>query len=138
MVDGSVGGLYLDPEAADGCRFKMFAHRMGRAVIDDARRDAKHPQHAEAMRPEPFEHLADELTLVSRDGLKWEVRRDYDCAQPHWHPEPPLFGFWNEREKRHGMTVRPGYAPLPHLEAKGAKATPLRDARRRQRPAAEA
>lgn len=109
LVDGSVGGVYVDPKAADGYRFKMFAHRMGRTVIDDARRDTKHPQHAEAVQPEPFEHLADELTLVSRDGLKWQALRDYDWGQPHWHPEPPLFGFWNEREKRHLMTVRPGW-----------------------------
>lgn len=109
LIDGSVGGAYLDPEGKDGYRFKMFGHRMGKAVIDDARRDPQHPQHDEAVQAEPFQHLADELTLVSKDGLNWEIRRDYDWAQPHWHPEPPLFGFWNEREKRHFMTVRPGW-----------------------------
>lgn len=109
LVDGSVGGAYLDPEARDGYRFKMFAHRMGRSVIDDARQDPQHPHHKEASQPEPFEHLADELTLVSKDGIKWEARREYAWAQPHWHPEPPLFGFWHAQEKRHLMTVRPGW-----------------------------
>jgi hypothetical protein len=109
LIDGSVGGAYFDPDAKDGFRFKMFGHRMGQAVIDDARRNPKHPQHAEASQPEPFEHLADELTLVSKDGLKWEARPDYDWGQRGWHPEPPLFGFWNAKEQRHFMTVRPGW-----------------------------
>lgn len=109
LPDGSVGGAYLDPEAQDGYRFKMFAHRTGRAVIEDARRNPHHPQHAEAKEPKPFEHLADELTLVSRDGLRWEARPDYAWAQRHWHPEPPLFGYWHAEEKRHFMTVRPGW-----------------------------
>ncbi|MGE0757440.1 MAG: hypothetical protein AB7O38_10480 [Pirellulaceae bacterium] len=109
LTDGSVGAAYLDPEAKDGFRFKMFGHRMGKTVIEEARRDPKHPQHQEASQPEPFPHLADELTLASRDGLKWEVRRDYDWSQPGWHPEPPLFGYWNEKEQRHFMTVRPGW-----------------------------
>lgn len=109
LADGSVGGAYIDPQAKDGYRFKIFAHRMGKAVINDARRDPKHPQHAEATSPEPFAHLTDEPTLVSRDGLHWEMRLDYAWSQPHWHPEPPLFGFWNEREQRHFMTVRPGW-----------------------------
>jgi hypothetical protein len=109
LVDGSVGGAYLDPEAKDGFRFKMFAHRMGKAVIEDAQRNPKHPHHQEALQPEPFENLADELTLVSKDGIQWESRREYDWAAPHWHPEPPLFGFWHAKEKRHFMTVRPGW-----------------------------
>lgn len=109
LHDGSVGAAYIDPRATDGFRFKIFAHRMGKAVINDARRDPKHPRHAEANEAEPFDHLADELTLVSRDGLKWEPRRDYDWGRKGWHPEPPLFGFWNEKEQRHLMTVRPGW-----------------------------
>ncbi|MCA9125233.1 MAG: hypothetical protein H6821_00825 [Planctomycetaceae bacterium] len=109
LIDGSVGGAYVDPEAKDGYRFKMFAHRMGKAVIEDARRDPKHPQHEEASQPEPFEHLADELTLVSKDGLHWNARHDYDWGKRAWHPEPPLFGFWHEQEKRHFMSVRPGW-----------------------------
>lgn len=104
-----MGGAYLDPVAKDGFPFKMFAHRTGRAVIEDARRDSNHPQHDEAAKADAFQHLADELTLVSSDGIRWEARRDTDWAQPHWHPEPPLFGFWNAREKRHFMTVRPGW-----------------------------
>jgi hypothetical protein len=109
LPGGSVGAAYVDPEARDGWRFKMFAHRMGQAVIDDARRNPRHPQHKEASQPEPFQNLADELTLVSRDGLRWEARPEYDWGQPHWHPEPPLFGFWHGGEKRHFMTVRPGW-----------------------------
>jgi hypothetical protein len=46
---------------------------------------------------------------VSKDGIHWDARRDMDWGQPHWHPEPPLFGFWNAKEKRHFMTVRPGW-----------------------------
>jgi hypothetical protein len=109
LVDGSVGGAYLDPEARDGFPLKIFAHRMGRAVLDAARQDPQHPHHAEAIEADAFQYLTDELTLVSKDGLHWETRFDYRWSQPHWHPEPPLFGFWNAKTKRHAMTVRPGW-----------------------------
>lgn len=109
LVDGSVGGMYCDPEARDGFPFKIFAHRMGQAVLKAARQDPQHPHHAEAIKPDAFPYLADELTLVSRDGLHWETRFDYDWGHPHWHPEPPLFGFWNRHQQRHLMTVRPGW-----------------------------
>jgi hypothetical protein len=109
LVDGSVGGAYHDPQAKDGFPFKIFAHRMGRAVIADAAKDASHPQHEEAKKPDVFQNLADEFTLVSRDGIRWERMRAYDWAQPHWHPEPPIFGFWNGKSKQHSMTVRPGW-----------------------------
>jgi hypothetical protein len=28
---------------------------------------------------------------------------------PDWHPEPPVFGFYNRHRKQHAMTVRPGW-----------------------------
>jgi hypothetical protein len=28
---------------------------------------------------------------------------------PDWHPEPPIFGFYNRQLDRHTMTVRPGW-----------------------------
>lgn len=110
LPDGSGGGVYLDPEARDGFPFKIFAHQMGKTVYERALQDPKHPWHGIAVKDGRAKaYFAGELTLVSADGLHWEARSDYNWGQPHWHPEPPIFGFWHEREKRHLMTVRPGW-----------------------------
>jgi hypothetical protein len=109
LPGGSGGGVYLDPEARDGFPFKIFAHQMGDEVYRRALNDPQHSWHSIAAKEGSKRYFAEELTLVSTDGLHWEARYDYDWGQPHWHPEPPLFGFWNAKEKRHLMTVRPGW-----------------------------
>ena len=78
----------LIPEARDGFPLKIFAHRMGRAVLDAARQDPHHPHHAEAIEPDTFPYLTDELTLVSKDGLHLHtLRKDgmtYLRSQAGW------------------------------------------------------
>jgi hypothetical protein len=82
---------------------------MGKAVYERARQDPKHAWHEIALKEGAKNYMVQELTLVSADGLRWTARHDYNWGQPHWHPEPPIFGFWHEKEKRHFMTVRPGW-----------------------------
>ncbi|MCP5113162.1 MAG: hypothetical protein GY953_20215, partial [bacterium] len=78
--------VYLDPIAEDGFPFKIFARTIGtqRYVI-------KH------------------LTLVSRDGVHWQADDSASWNQPHWHPEPPIYGFYNHHTRRHVLTSRPGH-----------------------------
>jgi hypothetical protein len=109
LPHGSCGGVYLDPVAGDGFPFKVFGHQQGPAVFKRAQADRRHRWHraAQAGRAKPY--MAEELTLVSQDGLHWELRLDMNWGLPNWHPEPPIFGFYNRRLKRHMMTVRPGW-----------------------------
>jgi hypothetical protein len=109
LPHGSCGGVYLDPVAADGFRFKVYGHQQGPAVFQRAKEDPRHRWHDAAQAGKSKSYMAEELTLVSRDGLHWETRVDMNWGQPHWHPEPPIFGFYNRRSKRHMMTVRPGW-----------------------------
>ncbi len=54
-------------------------------------------------------YLNEEFTLVSQDGIRWEERRDLGWSLPDWHPEPPIFGFYDRHHQKHAMTVRPGW-----------------------------
>lgn len=95
--------------AADGFPLKVFGHQQGRPVYEIAKDDPQHPWHAAAQGGAAKNYMARELTLVSRDGLHWEMRPDLNWGLPDWHPEPPIFGFYNRRSQRHMMTVRPGW-----------------------------
>ena len=109
LPDGSGGGVYLDPVAEDDLRFKVFVHQRGKSVVQRAIADPDHRWHADAVSEGQQRYMADEYTLVSRDGLHWESRLDMSWSGRDWHPEPPIFGFYNRRERRHQMTVRPGW-----------------------------
>ena len=109
LRDGSCGGVYFDPVAADGFPLKVFGHQQGKAVHQRALDDPKHRWHSAAKAGRAKPYMAEELTLVSRDGLHWETRFDMGWGLLDWHPEPPIFGFYNRRLGRHMMTVRPGW-----------------------------
>ncbi len=109
LPDGSGGGVYLDPVAADGFPFKVFVHRQGKPAYERAIADPKHRWHELARRAGPQKYINDEFTLVSRDGIHWESRLDLAWSLPDWHPEPPIFGFFNRFTQQHAMTVRPGW-----------------------------
>lgn len=109
LPGGSGGGVYLDPIAADGFPFKVFVHQQGQPVHDRAIANPKHPWHEAAKRVGVKRYINEEFTLVSRDGLRWEPRFDLSWSLPDWHPEPPIFGFYNHHTKQHTMTVRPGW-----------------------------
>jgi len=109
LPHGSGGAVYLDPVARDGFPFKVFAHQQQEPVTERAMKDPKHRWHAIARAEGNKRYLTEEMTLVSRDGLHWEMRLDRAWGLPDWHPEPPIFGFYNRHQKRHAMTVRPGW-----------------------------
>ena len=109
LPDGSGGGVYVDPVAAEGFRFKVFVHQHGKEVLERAIADPDHRWHEIAKQEGAKRYIADEFTLVSRDGLLWQPRYDMKWSQPDWHPEPPIFGFYNRHVGRHQMTVRPGW-----------------------------
>lgn len=109
LPGGSAGGIYVDPVAADGYRFKAFAHQQREPVFQRALADPKHRWHEIARSEGAKRYMAEEMTLISRDGFHWEVRPELNWGLPDWHPEPPVFGFYNRRLKRHMMTVRPGW-----------------------------
>jgi len=109
LPSGSCGGVYLDPVAEDGYPFKIFGHQRRKPVLQRALADPKHRWHSIARLEGDKRYLVEEVTLVSRDGLRWEIRPDMNWGLPDWHPEPPVFGFYNHHLERHMMTVRPGW-----------------------------
>lgn len=109
LPDGSGGGVYVDPIAADGFPFKVFVHQRGNAVLQRALADPKHRWHEIAKRAGAKRYFVDDFTLVSADGLNWVPRYDMSWSQRNWHPEPPIFGFYSRHSGRHHMTVRPGW-----------------------------
>ncbi len=105
----SYGWVHLDPVAKDGFPFKHPVIQKGRRVYDRAAANPGHRWHELTKRfDEPRHHMFDYLYMVSRDGLRWEERVDYDWCQGHFFPEEPHFFFYNHLTKRYSMTVRPG------------------------------
>lgn len=115
LTDGAGGVAYQDPRANDGWRFRIYGRQDGPTAIRRAAADPAHPWHAEATQatgdPANFRHITDAVTLVSKDGLHWELKTggQWRWDVPGWHPEPPVFAFWNARTTTHTMTVRPGW-----------------------------
>ena len=108
---GSGSGVYHDPNATDGIRFRIFSRLDGEAVHERALADPHHRWHAIAKEEGPKRYFGEGITIVSRDGVDWEVKAGdhWDWLAGDWFPEPPVFVFWDERRKRHVMTARPGW-----------------------------
>ena len=109
LPDGSGGSVYVDPVASDGYPYKVFVHQRGSSVVQRARADTQHRWHGIARDEGLKKYIVEDYTLVSRDGLHWQPRRDMRWSSADWHPEPPIFGFFNRHQRRHSMTVRPGW-----------------------------
>lgn len=110
LLGGSAGGVYIDPVADDGFRYKVYCHQQKEPVYQRALEDPSHPWHAAAKEQgEPKVWMMDELTAVSKDGVHWQTRHDLRWGRRDWHPEPPLFGYYHAETGRHVMTVRPGW-----------------------------
>jgi hypothetical protein len=114
---GNCSSLYVDPVAADGYPYKMILRQDGKVtsadgksvVYERAMADPDHRWHELAKKVgEPKIWMIEEMMQVSRDGIRWETRRDYNWGQPHYHPEQPYFLFYNHYTGKHAMTVRPG------------------------------
>lgn len=112
LPEGAGGTVYLDPRATEGYRFRIFARQDGEPVIRRAAADPTHPWHEAAKSAKgDRRYITEAVTLVSRDGLHWELKTGgHWCWDlPGWHPEPPVFAFWNPTTATHVMTVRPGW-----------------------------
>ncbi len=106
---GSGGAVYVDPVAGDGFPYKVFVHCQGQPAYRRAVDDPTHRWHHLARRVGAKRYINDEFTLVSRDAVDWQPRFDLSWSRPDWHPEPPIFGFYNPLTRQHSMTVRPGW-----------------------------
>ena len=108
---GSGGAVYEDPRRTDGYRFRIFGRLDGEVVHERAKEDPNHRWHAIAKAEGPKRYMGEGVTLVSKDGLDWEIQTGghWDWLADDWFPEPPVFAFWNERKKTHVMTARPGW-----------------------------
>lgn len=111
IPDGEGSGVYIDPEETDGYRFRIFGRQHGAAVLKRALADPQHRWHKIAKAEGEKRYMSEGITLVSKDGLHWEVKTGghWDWLQDDWHPEPPVFAFWNYKTKKHSMLARPGW-----------------------------
>ena len=109
LPSGEGSGVYRDPVAADGFPFKIFARVGGEPALKRALADPGHPWHAVAAAEGAKRYISDTVTLVSRDGIAWSIKPDGRWDQKGWHPEPPVFAFYNPKRRRHVLTARPGW-----------------------------
>lgn len=108
---GSGGGVYRDSETTDGYPFRIFGRRHGEPVLERALADPDHRWHEIARTEGEKRYFGEGITIVSRDGLHWEVKTGgaWDWCDDDWFPEPPVFAFRNEPRGEHVMTARPGW-----------------------------
>lgn len=110
-VDCSGGGVYLDPKETDGYRYRIFGRQHAGAVFERALADPDHRWHKLAKAEGEKRYFGEGCTLVSRDGLQWELKigGKWDWTEEDWLPEPPTFAFWNESREEHVLAARPGW-----------------------------
>jgi hypothetical protein len=106
----SHGWLYLDPVAADGYPYKMPTIEKMQRVYDRAKADKNHRWHELTKQfNEPRLHrIEDHIMYVSKDGVTWEVKTEYDWSQGMIFPEEPHFMFYNHLTGKHSQVCRPG------------------------------
>lgn len=110
LPSGSGGSVYVDPDAADGYPYKLFAIQTNDYAKERALRDPQHMFHrlAKSTADAP-RYFVDHLVVKSRDGYRWEADYEIVWNKPGWHPEPPVYGFYNRHAGRHALTSRPGH-----------------------------
>lgn len=109
LPGGSGGSVFIDPVAGDGFRYKMYIRRHGAEAGALAAADPNHEFHEAARRGAGRLYIIDHSMLVSADGLNWKEDRSANWAQTAWHPEPPLYCYYNPALRRYFMTARPGH-----------------------------
>jgi len=109
LPSGSGGSVYADPVADDGYPCKIFAIQSGEITHARALNDENHQFHEYAKKAQPQRYFSDHLTVVSKDGVRWKADYDAIWNKPHWHPEPPVYAYYNSRRAKHFMTSRPGH-----------------------------
>lgn len=111
VPSGSGGGIYHDPQATDGYPFRIFGRQYGAPVYRRALADPNHRWHKVAKEEGEKPYIGQGITIVSKDGLHWELKTDghWDWNDDDWFPEPPVFAFWNSQIGKHVMAARPGW-----------------------------
>ena len=111
LPSGEGSGIYIDPQESDGYPYRIFARQHGEPVFERALADPEHSWHEIATTEGEKRYFSEAVTLVSRDGLHWQLKTGghWNWGQAGWYPEPPVFAFWNARTRQHVMTVRPGW-----------------------------
>jgi len=106
---GNWGSFYRDPLAIDGYKWKLALLQWGGPAVERALARPDHPWHDVAKTNKAAHpHIDLRSFLVSRDGLHWEQNFDYDWSIWGWHPEEPMFAFFNRRTGEYCMTPRAG------------------------------
>ncbi len=110
LPNGSGGGPYYIEKPADGNHFRIFAIQHGIQAYSRARQNPQSYFHSLSTKTSAGKrYFVDHLSLVSKDGINWKADFDAVWNQPGWHPEPPVYAFYNERLGTHFMTSRPGH-----------------------------
>lgn len=110
LPSGSGGSVYFDPIAADGYPYKLLSIQTNAPARERALADPSHPFHELAKQTKQApRYFSDHLIVKSRDGFRWQA--DYEAVwnKPGWHPEPPVYAFYNAARGRHTVTSRPGH-----------------------------
>jgi hypothetical protein len=107
----SGGCAYINHDAPDGYPFRIFGRQHRDLVYERALKTPGHRWHDIAKAEGIKRYMSEAVTLVSKDGLHWELKigGKWDWSQRDWQPEPPVFAFHNPRNGKHTMIVRPGW-----------------------------
>ncbi len=109
LPQGSGGGVYADPLETGGHRYQIFAIQHSDPATERALANPGHLFHEAARTAGSHRYIVDHFTVVSGDGFQWRSALDAVWNKPHWHPEPPVFGFHNAYSGQRSMTSRPGH-----------------------------
>ena len=109
-IEAANGGpVYIDPVARDECRFKLFCVQRGGAAAKRRSLGGDGSFHETVRGEGARAWIADNLLATSPDGLHWQVKTGADWATQGWHPDPPLYCFYNGRSGVHTLVTRPGW-----------------------------
>ena len=74
IAGAGAGGVFVDPAAADGYPFKVWARQHSDVTFERALADPNHYWHKAAKADGEQRYMNEGITVVSRDGLHWEER----------------------------------------------------------------
>ena len=112
--------------ATDGYAFRIFGRQHGETVLQRALADPDHRWHEIASEEGEKRYLSDSVTLVSRDGLHWELKTGghwdwgHHAAQS-FHPGGVICGLGDGSVRFIAETINAGnsFAPQPNPNGGG-------------------
>ena len=109
-VQASNGGtVYLDPVAEDDRPFKFFCVQRGGPAAKRAELDQDSYFHEIVKGEGAKPWMAENRIATSEDGLNWRLEEAENWTLPHWHPDPSINCFYNDKLGFHTMVTRPGW-----------------------------